>query len=120
MARPHKLKFPITLEQWLRLALRGKRLEDRWKIFRAWRRAYLKITLSREPTDSEIEAEIKKWKELELYDSNQIFVWMDNLRLDFLPKYHAENRIKKVRIAANKMWSKENREKRAKKNKNTP
>jgi len=109
MARPRKLKFPIGLDDWLRLALRGKRLEDRWKIFKEWRRSYLRITLKREPTESEFELEIKKWKEAEIFDSTQIMVWSDNLRMDFLPKYRKENRIKRAGIAAEKRWSKKNK-----------
>jgi hypothetical protein len=109
MARPRKFKFPIRLEDWLRLALRGIRPEDRWKIFKEWRRAYLKITLKREPTESEFELEIKKWQAIEIYDSTQIMVWTDNLRMDFLPKYRKENRIKRAGIAAEKRWSNKNK-----------
>jgi hypothetical protein len=119
MARPRKITLPTTLDVWLRLALQNKRLEDRWKIFREWRRNYLATTLGRAPTDQELEIEIQKWKQFEFYISLQETVWMDNLRVDFLPKFHKENLRKRAQAMASGTWSKENREKRVKKKQKT-
>ena len=106
MARPIKNKLPINLDAWLRVVLRGKRPEDRFKIFREWRRSYLRQTLNREPTDSEFENGVDKWKKHEFWLSYVEMRWIDNIRLDFLPQFHKENRVKRARIAADKRWTK--------------
>ena len=51
MARPRKLGHTFNLEIWLRIALHPRRLEDRWKIFKAWLSYLLQNNLDREPTD---------------------------------------------------------------------
>ena len=109
MARPRKIKLPCGLDDWLRLALHGKRLEDRWKIFREWRRWYLIATLKREPTEDELESEIKKWREFEFYLSNQDGVWMENLRHDFLPIFQKQNRVNRAKAMAAGRWRKKER-----------
>jgi 16S rRNA C967 or C1407 C5-methylase (RsmB/RsmF family) len=114
MARPRKVELPIRLNEWLRRVLRDKRPEDRWKIFKEWRREHLKINLRRDPTDGELESEIKLWQQYEFYLSTRELVWIDTLRYDFLPKYHKENRIKRARTAAIKSWSAEGRKNRTK------
>jgi hypothetical protein len=102
MARPKKIKGPFRLDEFLRIALRKKRPEDRWQIFRAWRRYYLKSHLNREPTDGEHEAEIKKWQEHEFRDWHETGNLMFSLQ-DFVAEYHKENRIQRARRRARKM-----------------
>lgn len=106
MARPRKNKLPINLDAWLRIVLRGKRPEDRFKIFREWRRSYLRQTLNREPIDSELENEIEQWNKNEFWLSHIEMQWIDNIRLDFLPKFHKENRSKRSSIASKARWNK--------------
>src|ERR1035437_703454 len=100
MPRPRKREYPLKLDEWLRIALRGIRLEDRWNIFRAWRRWYLIFELKRKPTDQEVEADIKKFQQFEFRLSNQEMNWIDNLKYDFLPIYRKENRIKRAQTAS--------------------
>jgi len=119
MGRPGKIKFPIGLDEWLRRILPKKRPEDRMKIFREWRRLNLRAKFNREPTDQEIEEEIKMFRERKFDPSNYVFGFWDSLT-DFVPVYHKENRRKRAQFAADKRWSKENREKRVKKNKKKP
>jgi hypothetical protein len=116
MGRPRKIKRPIGLDVGLRLALPEKRPEQRWKIFCAWRQAILRTTLKREPTDQEIEAQIKLFREPNFDAANCPFGFWDLLK-DFVTVFHKENRRKKAQCAAAARWSKENLEKRAKKNK---
>ena len=118
MVRPRKLKIPFKLNDWLRLALHGKkkRPEDRWKIFREWRRWCLKDTLKRDPTDDELESEIRQWQGYEFYHTNREWGWSDNLTLDFLPIYTKEQKTKRAKAMAAGTWSEENRKKRAKTN----
>jgi hypothetical protein len=116
MGRPGKTKSPIGLDEWLRRMLPEKRPEDRMKIFREWRRLNLRATLKHEPTDQEVEEEIKLVRERKFGPANYVFGYGDSLR-DFVPIFHKENRRKKAQSAAVISWSKENREKRAKKNK---
>ena len=119
MARPGKIKHPIGLDVALRFYLPQKRPEHRRKIFRAWRVTILRATLKREPTDQEIEAQIKLFREPDFDAANCPFGFWDLLK-EFVPVYQKENRRKKAQYAANIGWSKENREKRAKKNEKKP
>jgi len=106
MARPKKVKYPIGLQEMLRIVLRGKRPEDRMKIFREYQRYGLRAKLRREPTDNEVEEELKKWQSAEIHDLSLGFI--DNLKFDFLPKYRKENRSKRAQTAANSRWAKKN------------
>jgi hypothetical protein len=115
MGRPGKLKHPIGLDVGLRLTLPKKRPEHRRKIFRAWRRAILRSTLKQEPTDQEIEAQIKLYREPN-FDAAQCPLGFWDLLKAFVPVYQKENRIKKAQSAAVIRWSKENLKKHAKKN----
>lgn len=104
MGRPRKLKHPVVLEVALRLALPKKRPEDRMKIFREWRRSYLTATLKREPTDQELEDEIKLFRGLDFNAANlHPFFW--EVLKDFVPVFHKENSSKKAHIAAATRWS---------------
>ncbi|HYV28078.1 MAG TPA: hypothetical protein VFA77_11125 [Candidatus Eisenbacteria bacterium] len=93
------------MEEFLRAALKKKRPEDRMKIFREWRRSCLRKILNREPTDQELEDEIKMIRETKFGDPYQAEDWAYLLR-DFVPVFHKENRIKKARLAATKRHSK--------------
>jgi len=111
MGRPGKNKHPIGLEVGLRLVLRKKRPEDRMKIFREWRRTILRATLKREPTDQEMETQIKLFREPNFNAANCPFGFWDALS-DFVPIFQKENRTKKAKIAAAKRWSKKSEKKR--------
>lgn len=106
MARPRKIKHPIGLDVGLRFYLPKKRPEHRRKIFRAWRVTILRATLKQEPTDQEIEAQIKLFREPDFDAANCPFGFWDLLK-DFVPVYQKENRIKKAQSAAVIRWSKE-------------
>jgi hypothetical protein len=110
MGRPGKTKFPIGLDEWLRRLLPKKRPEDRMKIFREWRRVNLRAKFKREPTDQEVEEEIKSIRERKFGPSNYVFGFGDSL-MDFVPVFHKENRRKKAQTAANKRWSKKSEKK---------
>lgn len=75
------------------------------KIFREWRREYLKANLKREPTDLEVVEEIKLFRLPNFDGANCPLCFWDSLA-DFVPLYHKENRRKKAQIAAIKRWSK--------------
>ena len=107
MGRPAKIKRPVGLDAALLRILRGKRSEDRLKIFRAWRMAILQATFKREPTDEEIQAEFQLFRKPDFDAANLNPFFWDSLK-DFVPAYQKENRIKKARIAAAKRWSKKN------------
>lgn len=111
MGRPGKIKRPIRLEVALRYTLRKKRPEDRMKIFREWRRTILRAELKREPTDQEIEAQIKLFREPDFDAANTPDGFWDCLH-DFVRVFHQENRRKKAQIAAVKRWSKKSEKKR--------
>jgi hypothetical protein len=104
MARPRKIQFPIGLDDFLRVILRGKRPEDRMKIFREFIRYDLRRKIRQEPTDSEVEDQLRRWQNAEIHGFDLPFI--DNLRFDFLPIYHKENRSKRGRTAAIKRWDK--------------
>ena len=84
------------------------------KIFREWRRAILRAVLKREPTDQETETQIKLFRGPDFDAANCPFGFWEMMK-DFVPDFHKENRRKKAQIAAEKRWSKEKPEKRAKK-----
>lgn len=109
MSRPGKIKHPIGLEVALRLVLRKKRPEDRMKIFREWRRTILRAELKREPTDEDMEAQIKLFREPNFDAANCRPGFWDMLK-DFVPVFHKENRRKKAQIAASTRWSKKSEE----------
>jgi hypothetical protein len=115
MARPRKVKGPLTLEEWLRIILRKKRPEDRMKIFREWCRFILRVRFNREPTDPEIQEEFKLIRERKFEDPNYTWSLGDSLK-EFVPVFHKENSRKKAQSAAAIRWSKQNREKCAMKN----
>ncbi len=104
MGRPGKVKHPIGLEVALRVVLGKKRVEDRMKIFREWRRTVLRARLKREPTDDEVEGEIKLCRLPGFDAANCPFGFWDALK-DFVPVFHKENRRKKAQTAAAKRWS---------------
>lgn len=108
MGRPGKIEHPVGLEVALRMVLRKKRPEDRMKIFREWRRTVLRATLKREPTDREMEAQIKLFRKPEFDAANCRFGFWDELK-DFVPAFHKENRTRKAQLAASKRWSKAKR-----------
>ena len=108
MGRPRKIKRPVGLDAALRHILSKKRPEDRMKIFREWRRTILRAELKREPTDQETEAQIKLFREPDFDAADCAFGFWDLLN-DYVPIFHAENRRKRARIAADIRWSKENR-----------
>jgi hypothetical protein len=103
MGRLGKIKSPMGLDEWLRRVLRDKRPEDRMKIFREWRRVSLRTKFKREPTDSEIESEIKLFREHDAL--TYPFGFADSLS-DFVPDFHKQNRIKRSQKAAAGRWSK--------------
>jgi hypothetical protein len=105
MGRPKNRKFPVELDALLLIALPMKRLEDRMKIFREWRRTELRAELKREPTDQEVAAEIQLIRDWKFHNPNQMFRLTEALR-DFVPEFEKENRRKKAQIAANAKWSK--------------
>lgn len=107
MGRPKKLKPPVGLDEALRKFLPNKKLEDRMKIFREWRRVNLRVKSQREPTDQEIVEEIKLFRKPDFDAANLNPIFWNRLK-DFVPVYHKENRIIKARNAANKRWSKKN------------
>jgi hypothetical protein len=95
----------MGLEEWLCRILTEKRAEDRMKIFREWRRLNLRIGFKKEPTDQELEEEIKFIRERKFGPGNYTFGYADSL-IDFVPEFHKQNRIKRARTAATKRWSK--------------
>ena len=105
MGRPRKIKFPIGLDEWLCRILPKKRPEDRMKIFREWRRVNLRAKFKREPTDQELEEEIKLIREQKFGPGNYTFGYADSLS-DFVPEFHKQNRIKRAQNAATERWSK--------------
>jgi hypothetical protein len=110
MGRPKKVQFPLGLDDWLRRMLPKKRPEDRMKIFREWRRLNLRAKFKREPTDQEVEEEIKLIRERKFDPSNYVFGFGDSL-MDYVPEFHKQNRIKRAQIAAAKRWSKKSEKK---------
>ena len=98
MGRLPKIKSPMSLDEWLRRVLRKKRPEDRMKIFREWRR----LNLKKEPTDEQIEEEIKLFREHDAL--NYPFGLADSLS-DFVAVYHQANRLKKAQRAATVRWA---------------
>ena len=108
MGRPGKIKYPVGLEVALRKVLGKKRPEDRMKIFREWRRTVLRARLKREPTDEEVEAEIKICRRPNFDAANCPLGFWDALS-DFVPVFHKENRTRKAQAAAIKMWSKKSK-----------
>ena len=116
MARPKKIKFPIELDEFLRLVLPQKRLEDRIKIYREHLRTGLtpdgNAVIHR--SDDEVSALIQM-KRARKFNEEQYECAAEMLR-NFLPQYEAENRKKRAQIAAAKRWSKENGEKTHRKN----
>ena len=106
MGRPAKITRPIGLDVSLRRVLRMiNRPEDRMKCFREWRRAYLRAKFKREPTDQEVEDEIKLFREPGFDGANCRFGFWDSLA-DFVPEFHKQNLSKRGQTAANKRWSK--------------
>ena len=93
----------MTLEEWLRRVLREKRPEDRMKIFREWRREYLRTQLKREPTEQEVVDEIKLAQERDAFSYPSGFA--DSL-WDFVPDYHQNNRRTRAQQAASARWNK--------------
>jgi hypothetical protein len=108
MGRPKKIKHPVGLADFLRIVLPEKRPELRRKIFREWRRKILAAEFKREPTDQEVDAEIKGFHEGKYSAAFIRFGFADSLK-DFVPAFHQENRRKKARLAASARWAKENR-----------
>jgi hypothetical protein len=112
MARPRKIQWPVSVTEMLRIFLRQKikRPEDRWKVFREWRRWHLeRYKLNRKPTEDELEADVSEWQQGEFYSSDRTYGLMDNLTMDFLPIYRKENRINRARAAAKGRWSKKSK-----------
>src|SRR5262249_24398885 len=101
MGRPRKITFPVSLEKWLHVCMPRKRLEDRMKIFREWRRFSLRVQFKREPTDQEIEDDIKLIRETKFKEGDRIHDWAFCLK-DFLPVFHKENRRIRAQTAATK------------------
>ena len=111
MARPKKIERPIGLEVALRMVLGKKRPEDRMKIFREWRRTILRAKLKREPTEEEVETELKLFREPDFDAANRPFPFWDSLK-DFVPVFHQNNRTKKAQHAAITKWSKKSEKNR--------
>lgn len=106
MARPKKLKWPVRLEVLLRIYLRNKRPEDRWKIFREWLKWDFKKKFGKEPTDDELQAQMADWQKGQFYHSQNVINAMDSLNYDFLPVFRQSNRERRASIAAKKRWEK--------------
>src|SRR5579859_2924206 len=105
MARPRKIKLPVNLETFLRIVLPRKRPEDRMKIFREYAKMNLWTRTGREPSAEEASSDFEEWCKKEFYSG---FDWLaDNLK-EFVPRYSAENRKKRAKIAASRRWSKKN------------
>jgi len=114
MGRPAKIKRPIGLDTALLKTLPEKRPEHRRKIFRAWRVLSLGANLKREPTEEEIEAQMKLFQGPDFDAANLHPFFWDSLK-DFVPVYEKENRRKKAQSAAVIRWSKGEPEPREKK-----
>jgi len=104
MGRLGKIKSNMSLDEWLRRVLREKRPENRMKIFREWRRLYLRTKLKREPAEQEVEDEIKWVREHDAL--SYPFGFADSLR-EFVSVYHQENRRKRAQSAAVARWAKQ-------------
>jgi hypothetical protein len=106
MARPRKIKFPIELDEFLRLALPKKRFEDRIKIYREHLRTGLASdgnTVIHRSKD-EIIALIQM-KRARKFNEEQ-YKCAAEMLLNFLPWYERENRKRRAQIAAAKRWGK--------------
>src|ERR1035437_5534826 len=114
MGRPKKRKFPIELDAMLLSILPKERKENRMKILRECLRSELTAPSKPGPTEPELDEKIQLIRERKFDDVNQIFRFSEALK-DFVPVFKRENRSKKAQHAADVKWSKENREKRAKK-----
>ena len=104
MARPRKIKFPINLDELLRLALPEKRLEDRFKYYRLILRNQIDWTNSLQPIDEKVEKEIVKARSIK-YDEREANYLINYIRYN-VPIFEAEVRQKRAEIAAAKRWSK--------------
>jgi hypothetical protein len=104
MARPRKIKFPIKLEELLRLALPKKRLEDRFKYYRLILRDKIGWTISPQPTDELVEKEIVKARSIQYGEQDANYL-INYIRYN-VPVFEAEIRQKRAEIAAAKRWSK--------------
>jgi len=111
MARPRKIKFPVELDEFLRLVLLKKRPENRLKIYRE----HLRTDLAQDGntvihrTENEVIALIKE-KRIRKFNEQQ-YECAAEMLLNFLPRHEAENRKKRAQVAAAKRWSKENSKK---------
>jgi hypothetical protein len=116
MPRPRKIKFPIGLEELLRLALPDKRREDRLKYYRLDLRADLKWKWNRPPTEEEVDlamaaSRTKRFSEgMSSALCTTLRHWVSIYETEIRPNI----RRNRAKIAAAKRWSKENR-----KNKNS-
>lgn len=104
MGRPKKTYGYYDLDEWIRKALPGIRLEDRWKIFREWQRWRLELGGIYYPQDDQIEARIKEWRGMSFSDSDYFLGLMEQLRYEFLPAYRQAHRHIKAIKAASKRW----------------
>ncbi|HTB82961.1 MAG TPA: hypothetical protein VK742_04840 [Candidatus Sulfotelmatobacter sp.] len=106
MGRPRKIKFPIELDEFLRLALPKRRLEDRLKIYREHLRTDLALDGNTviHRSDDEIIALIKM-KRLRKFSEDQ-YECARRMLLNFLPQYEANNRKQRAQNAAAKRWGK--------------
>ena len=106
MARPLKTKFPVSLDDMLRLAMPKQRPEDRFKFYRMEVRDSLHRSLGRKPTAEEIEQQIikdrgKRYEEINVFDLRVV------LR-EHLPVFKSELRTKRARAAAVAKWKNKN------------
>ncbi len=106
MARPRKIKYPIGLEDRLRLAFPKKRIEDRFKFYRMEMRDHLIHQLQRKPTNEEIEQAIIKEREDRYdYERTQNFVFVMRLHHGAFARELKRNKAIKM---AKARWSKKN------------
>ena len=118
MARPRKIKFPIGLEELLRLALPDKRQEDRLKYYRLDLRADLKWKWNRLPTEEEVGLAMaaSRTKRFSEGMASALCITLRHCVSIYEVEIRREIRRNRAKIAAAKRWSKENREKQKNKN----
>ena len=100
------IKFPITFDKALCLALKGKRLEDRMQIYRwlvRWSPS-LAAKLGHQQTDDEIADEIALWRKKK-FDERQFLLFASNMK-QAAAFFKAQNLSKRGKAAAAKRWLK--------------
>jgi hypothetical protein len=98
------IKFPITFDKALCLALKGKRLEDRMEIYRWLVRQSLAGKLPHQPTDDEVVNEIIRMRQKQFVEK-EFSLFASNVR-QAAAMFKTQNISKRGKAAALKRWSK--------------